>query len=102
MKLLLAGVAAIAGAALLSAATPIGVAQAMTSARPWESRSIVANCWNTRTGSSDDSTVTALVSRMRIVRTAAPRLPVLSYAELGPQLQLETLGVVNLAQPATV
>jgi len=38
----------------------------------------------------------------RIVRTAAPRLPVLSYAELGPQLQLETLGVVNLAQPATV
>jgi len=38
----------------------------------------------------------------RIVHTAAPRLPVLSYAELGPQLQLETQGVVNLAQPATV
>jgi flagellar biosynthesis protein FlhA len=38
----------------------------------------------------------------RIVHAAAPRLPVLSYAELGPQLELETQGVVNLAQPATV
>ena len=37
----------------------------------------------------------------RLVRTMAPRLPVLSYAELGPQLQLETIGVVNLAN-ATV
>jgi flagellar biosynthesis protein FlhA len=37
----------------------------------------------------------------RLTRTMAPRLPVLSYAELGPQLQLETIGVVNLAH-ATV
>jgi flagellar biosynthesis protein FlhA len=37
----------------------------------------------------------------KLVRTAAPRLPVLSYAELGPQLRLETRGVVNLAH-ATV
>jgi flagellar biosynthesis protein FlhA len=33
----------------------------------------------------------------RLVRTAAPRVPVLSYTELGPQLQLETVGVVTLA-----
>jgi flagellar biosynthesis protein FlhA len=38
----------------------------------------------------------------RLTRTAAPRLPVLSYAELGPQLQLETVGVVSLASPAPV
>ena len=38
----------------------------------------------------------------RLVRMAAPRLPVLSYAELGPQLRLETIGVVNLASPAAV
>ncbi|MDP9388761.1 MAG: flagellar biosynthesis protein FlhA [Actinomycetota bacterium] len=38
----------------------------------------------------------------RLVRAAAPRLPVLSYAELGPQLRVETIGVVNLAQPAHV
>ena len=44
---------------------------AMTSARPCESRSSVANCWKTRTGSSEESTVTALVSRMSRVRTAA-------------------------------
>ena len=44
---------------------------AMISARPLESRSSVANCWNTRTGSSELSTVTALVSRMRFVRSAA-------------------------------
>ncbi len=31
----------------------------------------------------------------RLVRTAAPRVAVLSYAELGPQLQVETIGVVN-------
>jgi len=37
----------------------------------------------------------------KLVRTAAPRLPVLSYAELGTQLRLETKGVVNLAH-ATV
>ena len=37
---------------------------AMISARPLDSRSSVANCWNTRTGSSDESTVTALVSLM--------------------------------------
>ena len=38
---------------------------AMISARPPESRSSVANCWKTRTGSSELSTVTALVSRIR-------------------------------------
>jgi flagellar biosynthesis protein FlhA len=32
----------------------------------------------------------------KLVRVASPRLPVLSYAELGPQLRLETRGVVNL------
>ena len=44
---------------------------AMISARPPDSRSIVANCWKTRTGSSELRTVTALESRMRSVRTAA-------------------------------
>ena len=38
----------------------------------------------------------------RLVGTAAPRLPVLSYAELGGQLRLETMGVVTLAAAATV
>ena len=42
----------------------------MISARPPESRSSVANCWKTRIGSSELSTVTALVSRMRSVRAA--------------------------------
>ena len=40
----------------------------MISARPPESRSSVAKSWKTRTGSSELSTVTALVSRMRFVR----------------------------------
>jgi flagellar biosynthesis protein FlhA len=31
----------------------------------------------------------------KLTRTAAPRLPVLSYAELGDQLQLDTIGVVT-------
>jgi hypothetical protein len=44
---------------------------AMISARPPESRSTSANCWKTRTGSSELSTVTALDRRMRCVRTAA-------------------------------
>jgi hypothetical protein len=43
---------------------------AMTSARPPERRSSVAKSWKTRTGSSELSTVTALVSRMRDVRSA--------------------------------
>ena len=38
----------------------------------------------------------------RLVAAAAPRLPVLAFNELGPQLHLETLGTVNLGQPATV
>ncbi|MFZ4515038.1 MAG: flagellar biosynthesis protein FlhA [Acidimicrobiia bacterium] len=38
----------------------------------------------------------------RLVRAAAPRLPVLAFNELGPQLQLETIGTVNLGQPATI
>ena len=41
------------------------------SARPRDSRSSVANCWKSRTGSIALSTVTALVSRMRRVRAAA-------------------------------
>ena len=39
---------------------------AMISARPPDSRSSVANSWKTRTGSSELSTVTALVSRMSL------------------------------------
>jgi hypothetical protein len=42
----------------------------MISARPLESRSSVAKSWNTRTGSSELSTVTALVNRIRDVRDA--------------------------------
>ena len=41
------------------------------SARPPERRSSVANCWKSRIGTAELSTVTALVSRMRLVRTAA-------------------------------
>lgn len=44
---------------------------AMISARPLEMRSSVENCWKTRTGSSELSTVTALVSRMFFVLAAA-------------------------------
>src|ERR1700748_3768762 len=44
---------------------------AMISARPPESRSSVAKSWKTRTGSSELSTETALVRRMRSVRSAA-------------------------------
>lgn len=43
----------------------------MISARPLESRSRVTKSWNTRTGSSELSTDTALVSRMRFVSAAA-------------------------------
>ena len=53
---------------------------AMISARPPESRSSVANSWKTRTGSSEESTVTALVSRMRVVR-ARPRPSTTAGAE---------------------
>ena len=38
----------------------------MISARPSVRSSRVANCWKTRTGSSELSTVTALVRRMRV------------------------------------
>ncbi len=38
----------------------------------------------------------------RLLRAAAPRLPVLAYSELGSQLELDTIGVVNLGQPASV
>jgi len=44
---------------------------AMISARPLESKSRLANCWNTRTGSSELSTLTALLKRMDLVRAAA-------------------------------
>ncbi len=44
---------------------------AMISARPPERRSSVAKSWKTRTGSSELSTVTALVRRMRSVVPAA-------------------------------
>ena len=36
----------------------------------------------------------------KLTRTTAPRLPVLSYAELGSQLRLETMGVVTLDRHA--
>ncbi len=39
----------------------------MISARPLESRSSVAKSWKTRTGSSELSTVTALLRRIRFV-----------------------------------
>jgi flagellar biosynthesis protein FlhA len=38
----------------------------------------------------------------RLLRAVAPRLPVLSYSELGNQLELDTLAVVNVVQPATI
>jgi flagellar biosynthesis protein FlhA len=38
----------------------------------------------------------------RLVQGAAPRVPVLSYAELNPNLIVETIGVVNLVHPASV
>jgi flagellar biosynthesis protein FlhA len=41
-------------------------------------------------------------SLRRLLHAAAPRLPVLSYTELGQQLELDTIGVVNLGQPAAV
>ncbi len=44
----------------------------MTSARPFEIASTVANRWNTRTGSSELSTVTPDPSRIREVREAIP------------------------------
>ena len=42
----------------------------MTSARPFDSASKVEKRWNTRIGSSDESTVTAEPSLMRFVRAA--------------------------------
>lgn len=44
----------------------------MTSARPLDSASTVANRWNTRTGSSELSTVTPELRRIRLVRVAIP------------------------------
>ena len=41
------------------------------SALPAERRSSVANCWKSRIGTAELSTVTALVSRIRSVRAAA-------------------------------
>jgi flagellar biosynthesis protein FlhA len=38
----------------------------------------------------------------RLARAATPRLPVLSYSELSSQLQVETMGVISLAQTADV
>ena len=38
----------------------------------------------------------------RLVHAAAPRLAVLSYTELGPRLDIETIGQVRLGDPATV
>ena len=38
----------------------------------------------------------------RLVQGSAPRLPVLSYAELSPNLVVETIGVVNLAHTASI
>jgi hypothetical protein len=44
----------------------------MTWARPWDSASTVAKRWNTRTGSSELSTVTPEASLMCLVRVAMP------------------------------
>ena len=44
---------------------------AMISARPFEIRSSVEKRWKTRTGSSEERTVTALVRRIDFVRAAA-------------------------------
>ena len=38
----------------------------------------------------------------RLLRAVAPSLPVLSYNELGDQLQLETVGLVDLVEHATI
>ncbi|HEX5268675.1 MAG TPA: FHIPEP family type III secretion protein, partial [Acidimicrobiales bacterium] len=38
----------------------------------------------------------------RLVRAAAPRLPVMSVNELGPYVRPDKIGVVNLAVAATV
>ncbi|WP_370327658.1 flagellar biosynthesis protein FlhA [Euzebya sp.] len=38
----------------------------------------------------------------RLVSQVIPRLPVLGYAEIGPQLTVETVGVVNVGNPAAV
>jgi flagellar biosynthesis protein FlhA len=38
----------------------------------------------------------------RLVHAAAPRLAVLSYNELAPRLEIETIGQVRLGDPATV
>ena len=38
----------------------------------------------------------------RPTRAATPRLPVLSYSELSGQLQVETIGVISLAQTANI
>ena len=38
----------------------------------------------------------------KLLRVAAPRLAVLSYSELGSQLELDPIGVVNVVQPAAV
>ena len=54
---------------------------AMISARPPDRRSSVAKSWYTRTGSSELSTETALVSRMRFVREA-PAASATAGAEL--------------------
>ena len=42
----------------------------MTSARPFEIASMVEKRWNTRIGSSDESTVTAEPRWIRVVRAA--------------------------------
>ena len=38
----------------------------------------------------------------RLLHAAAPRLPILAYTELGAQLELDTIAVVNLGQPVGV
>ena len=38
----------------------------------------------------------------RLVRSTVPQLPVLAYSEIGNQLQIDTVGVVNLVQYATL
>ena len=68
----------------------------MISARPPESRSSVANSWNTRTGSSELSTLTALVSRIRSVERSA------AAARMTAGAETSVVGPVMLADPEDV
>ena len=42
------------------------------------------------------------VDALHLLHAAAHRLPILAYTELGAQLELDTIAVVNLGQPVGV